>query len=84
MEVFTNLVLNSVGEQTNWLSAFSKHNCTGSEKDSLTCRALNIALQEVIPELIPVSSDDIWIQILIVIIILLLYDRFTERISDRD
>jgi hypothetical protein len=34
-----------------------------------------LCMQEVVPELVPASPDDIWIQILIVIIIYLLADK---------
>ena len=36
-------------------------------------------MNDVIPELVPVSADDIWIQILLIIIILLTFDKLNEN-----
>lgn len=77
LEVFSNLILSSFREQTNWERYWKDSSCSSeAEKGKFICRALNLCLQEVVPELIPVSADDVWIQILLIVIILLVVDRF--------
>lgn len=77
MEMFTNLFLSSFREQINWEKQF-KDSCGNDNTNKFLCKAIQLCMQEVIPEILPVSPDDVWIQILLVIIILLMKDRYEE------
>jgi hypothetical protein len=84
MEVLSNMVVNSFKEQANWEKLFRDSDCgADSGKGKILCRAIQLCMQEVVPELVPASPDDIWIQILIVVIIYLLADKIDSEASSR-
>ena len=79
LEVFSNLVLSPFRERIDWEKYWIESDCSSNEgtRSKLICKAYQICIQELIPSLIPMSMDDFWIQILIVIIMVLLVDCFS-------
>jgi hypothetical protein len=77
-EVLTNLALSPFRERIDWEKYWIDSDCGSGDvsKSKLICKAYQICIQELIPSLIPMSMDDIWIQILLVLVILLVFDRF--------
>ena len=79
LEVLSNVIISSFKQKTDWDFIWKQYKCDSDEGAAgVVCNALKICISDVVPELIPVSADDIWIQALLIIIILLVADKLAD------
>ena len=75
-------MLSSFREQVQWDKYWSESGCSGdSGKEKFICKAYQICIQKVIPEFLPTTPDDIWIQILLMVIILLILGKIDLEVK---
>ena len=66
LEILTYTVVRSVKGTMNWEKYWEESGCASEEgSGSFICKAVGLCIQEVVPELIPSSPDDIIIQLLL-------------------
>jgi len=75
-------MLSSFRDQVQWEKYWKDTGCIADGgKEKFICKAFQLCMQEVIPEFLPVSVDDCWIQILLVIIMILIIDRIDLEVK---
>lgn len=76
LEICANTVMSHIRVQANWKQYWEESGCSGEEggSSSFLCKAVGLCIQEVVPEIVPSSPDDIIIQLLLIGLMVLAAD----------
>ena len=76
LEICANTVMSHIRVQANWKQYWDESGCgsEGEASNSFICKAVGLCIQEVVPEMVPSSPDDIIIQLLLIGLMMLAAD----------